>query len=632
MTFILWMTVDRLRRAFPPLDRELNSDAHFTYLPNARKLLAAPWEFLTTDPRAYDVAPLTYIWPAVLGADRANIQIANGALFLIGVFLFWAFVKRLGGTLAAFIATGLLIAHPDIADYAPQVLTEAQYFFGLMLVLYAALRAYSNPEVRTRWLILLVIGLNITILTRPVLQYMLLLAVGAFAAWLFLHRKLPTTERRQAKAWLIALVVSLILPLAVVLKNGAYFGVWGLGTGSGTGLYYGVNPIKNGSDPVFSNYAYDAHIAPGAVDPATRGHPLDKRSDAINRAVAMEIVKQTSLADNLRFFGLKFRNWLFTSTPELNINPKFRTIRMFEWLTIGFCLSALATRRMAGKSMRLPGDQTNNRQKLIAYLLLLATVFLMAAQLTPILYNTRYASYFMEPWLLALTGLSVAYGVQGNLAPRGLERYAALTVRVVMILALVYFAYQLTAHAQRRETWRQDPYRPGPTTLLLASDRFTTPKGDGMSTISDDTWEFTQEPATLHLQVDTSSIPMEWPKLRDAMWRLRFALIVPGNRSPSRCGKVLLGVEPHQGDLLWHTPPAWIYTSPTSEATTYMLSANGAWRPAAETARISLSFNCPVGTRLTWHGMEMRRAAMAEAARDFMLHGVPINPYLLTEP
>ena len=91
-------------------------------------------------------------------------------------------------------------------------------------------------------------------------------------------------------------------------------------------------------------------------------------------------------------------------------------------------------------------------------------------------------------------------------------------------------------------------------------------------------------------------------------------------------------VEPHQDDLLWYTPPAWVYALPTSQANTYMLSANGAWRPAGETPRISLSFRCPVGTKLTWHGMEMRRSTMAEAARDFMLRGIPINPYLLTEP
>ena len=632
LSLILLAAVNRLRRAYPSLDTELNSDAFWTYLPNARNFLAAPWTFLTTDPRAYDVAPLAYIWPAVLGADRASIQIANGALFLIGILLLWAFTKRLGGPLAAFVTTGLLIAHPDISDYAPQVLTEAQYFFGLTLTMYAALRAYTTRQTPARWLALLAIGLSITLLTRPVLQYLLLLSIAALAAWLIANRNRSATERRLPRAWLIALLLSLALPLAVAIKNGIYFDVWGLSTGSGTGLYYGLNPFKNGSEPVFSNFSYDADNAPRAVDPTTQGHPLDKRSDAINRAVAMEIFKQTSPADNFRFLTLKLKNWLFTSTPELSINPKFRIFRMFEWLAIALCLSALIIRRVAGRPTILPCAHTDARQKITVYLLLLVAVLLMAAQLTPILYNTRYASYFIEPWMLVLTGLSVAYWAQGNLALHGLKSYMVLMLRLVVVLALIYLAYQMTAHAQRREVWRLDPYRPGPTALVLAADKFTAPQGEGMTQGLDGTWEITQEPASMYIHVDTSSHPMERQALRDAMWRIRFAMMARGRKLPSRCSKILMGVSPHQEDLLWYTPPAWIYASPTSEATTYMLAANGAWRPAADVARISLTFRCPVGTKLTWHGMEMRRSTLAEAARDFMLHGVPINPYLLTEP
>ncbi len=629
---LVWATIDRLRRAYPSLDTELNADARVTYLPNARKLLETPWTFLTTDPHAYHVAPLTYVWPAILGADRASIQIANGALFLAGVLLLWASIQRIGGSLAAFVAAGLLLAHPELADYAPQVLTEAQYFFGLMLTMYASVRAYGSPTTQTRWLILLAIGLNITLLTRPVLQYLLLLCIATLAAWMLIHRDRTPAQQHQAKVWLIALICSLVLPLTVVAKNGVYFGVWGLGTGSGTGLYYGVHPLKNGSEPTFSNFSYDAWMVPRAVDPATQGNPLDKRSDTINRAVAIEIVRQTSIEDNLRFFYLKLKNWLLTSTPELVINPKFRILRVFEWLTIGLWLSTLVVRRALGRNMPLPESHMNNRQQLTVYFVLLAAVLLMAVQLTPVLYNTRYASYFIEPWLLALTGLSVAYWIQSSPASPGVKRTAALAIRTAAVLILVYVAHQITAHAQRRETWQLDAHRPGPTALVLASDRFSAPQGEGMDRHPDGTWEFMHEPATLRIQVDTSSRLMKWEALRDAMWRIRFALMVPGSRPPSHCSKILMAVEPHQEELLWYTPPAWIYAVPSRDATTYMLAANGAWRPSGDMAQISLTFNCPVGTQLRWHGMEMRRSTMAEAARDFMLHGVPIDPYLLTEP
>ena len=129
---LLGLAFQRLGQAYPSLDAPLNSDAFWTYLPNARKLLQAPWSFLTTDPASYHVAPLGYMWPALLGANQALIQTANAALFLISCVLMWDFMRRLGGSLAAFVTTGLLIAHPNLMKHAPQVLTESIYLFGLM--------------------------------------------------------------------------------------------------------------------------------------------------------------------------------------------------------------------------------------------------------------------------------------------------------------------------------------------------------------------------------------------------------------------------------------------------------------------------------------------------------------------
>lgn len=632
LSLVLWMAFKRLRRAYPPMEATLNSDAYWTYLPNARKLLSAPWTFLSTDPRSYDVAPLTYIWAAALGADQATIQTANGALFLIGLVLFWAFVRRLGGTLAAFISAALIVAHPDIADHAPLVLTEAPYFFGLTLTMYSALRAYTSTESPKLWHALLVVALDITLLVRPILQYLLLLSIVALTVWLIVGRARLDTERRRVRMFLIALLCSLVLPTLVVVKNGVYFGVWGIGTGSGTGLYYGVNPFKNGAEPVYSNFSYDAGAAPYAVDSSTGGHPLDKRSDAINRAVALELIKQTQPIDNLRFFWLKIRGWLVTSTPELAISPKLRLFRVFEWLCVGLFACMFLAKSATRRPISLPGDFTTMRQKLTVYSLLLITVVLMAVQLAPILYNTRYASYAIEPWLIALTGLSLAYWIQSGPSPNGGKLYFVMTLRILVVLALVYLAQSITAHALRREVWRIDPYRPGPTALVLPSSQFSRPQATGMNLKTDETWEVTTEPATLEIQVDTSLHTMKPQELREAMWRLRFALAAPSDDRPSRCGKIAFAVEPHQEELNFYTPPAIIYAEPTSKATTYMLSANGTWRPRGNMARFSLTFHCPAGTRVTWQGMEMRRSTLAEAARDFMLHGVPINPYLHTEP
>lgn len=85
LTWILAIAIQRVSRAFPAPGAELNSDARFTYLPSARKLLEAPWAFLTTDPTSYNVAPLGYAWVAVWGADPVRTQLANSVLFLASV-------------------------------------------------------------------------------------------------------------------------------------------------------------------------------------------------------------------------------------------------------------------------------------------------------------------------------------------------------------------------------------------------------------------------------------------------------------------------------------------------------------------------------------------------------------------
>ena len=58
LAFILVAATKRLIRFFPLPGDQLNGDAYWTYLPNARKLLEQPWNFLTTDPSSYYVAPL----------------------------------------------------------------------------------------------------------------------------------------------------------------------------------------------------------------------------------------------------------------------------------------------------------------------------------------------------------------------------------------------------------------------------------------------------------------------------------------------------------------------------------------------------------------------------------------------
>ncbi len=634
---LLGVAFQRLRQAYPPLDAPLNSDAFWTYLPNARKLLQAPWSFLTTDPASYHVAPLGYMWPALLGADQALIQTANGALFLVSCVLLWDFVRRLGGSLAAFVATGLLIGHPDLINHAPLVLTESVYLFGLMLALYGALRAALAPSgTSAGWLGLLTLGLTITLLSRPVLQYML--AAALVLLFVVANFRLPRLrlDRQQARGFFYALAAALLLPLAFAAKNAVYFDVWGIGTGSGTGLYYGVSPFKNGSEPVYSNFSYDAGVTPWAVMPEIGNQPLDRRADTINRTVALELVKRTTLADNLAFFGLKLKGWLFTATPELHIDSRWRRIRVFEWLTIAAFSAALLYRARRGTPVALPGQPVGQGVKLGVYYLLLLIVLGMAAQLVPVLYNMRYASYFIEPWLMMLTGLSIGYLVQGDVLLRGRRRWQNWALSSAVLVLLGFLAHHATQYALRHEAWRLDPYRPGPTAVMLPSALFSPPRGDGMALVTDpasgrEVWRFTASPATLHIDVDTRGAPDVSPdRARDAMWRFRFGL-VPAPDHLSRCLKVDVAVAPHHEAISWYVPPAWLPAQAGAQPRTYLIAGNGALRPQGQ-ARVSLTFHCPVGSLIDWRGQELLGSTLPLAARALIREGTPIDPYRRSEP
>lgn len=78
--------------------------------------------------------------------------------------------------------------------------------------------------------------------------------------------------------------------------------------------------------------------------PKPAATPLDQRAAQVNARVALDIVRNTSLPDNLAFFTHKLRAWLLYSTPELQVSYELRAIRFFERLTLTAAAIALVWR------------------------------------------------------------------------------------------------------------------------------------------------------------------------------------------------------------------------------------------------------------------------------------------------
>lgn len=649
LVFILLLSLRRLWRAFPSPSAELNSDARWTYLPNARKLIDSPWHFLTTDPSSYHVAPLGYAWPAVWGADPFSAQIANCFLFLLSLTLLWRCAVRLGGVTAGIVATSLAVIHPEFHSYIPQVLTESLFFFGLMLLITGAVEYVTASRGRLIWLALATLGLTLTLLSRPVLQ---LLAISAFFVSLVAIGIIIYLRKTKAldKSWdtngvgrqvSIALAIALAIPAAVVVKNGYYFGVWGLGTGAGTGLFYGVSPFKMGLEPVYSNFSYDAGRTASEAAPDSGGNPLHYRADRIHARAAIEIIKNTTLADNVSFFTHKIHAWLFYSTPELQVSYKLRAIRIFEWLTIltAGILLLHQNRQKLNHSTRWQFKV--KKPHFFVLSALLGLTFVMALQLTPVLYNTRYNSFFIEPPLMLLCGVAVSIIATSPLTAKELavskkwltsfnssgQNFLNLAVLGILVVCSV----ALARYAKKNETWGIDPYRPGPTKSLLDQSQFGRIYSHDATPVSQKEWRLDSSLATLWVPVYPRDSSILQDRSRDALWRLRFS-VTPKGHINKACKTAKIRVAPSfPSSQPWFKPSPFFKINLKGIPTTYAFHGNDELRPAGS-GLLGITFSCPPGTLVSWEGIELRQSTMPEAVKAFIHTGKAIDPYLPTEP
>lgn len=649
LTWMLVAATKRMIRMFPAPGAELNTDAFWTYLPNARNLLKGPWHFLTQVEDSLYVAPLTYIWPALWGSDVVRVQLANCALFLFSILLMWRLSTRLGGLLAGMISTALLVFHPEITSFIPQVLTESMYLFSILLFLTSIAEYALTTSHQRRWLALASLGLAMTLLSRPVLQIFTLATLVFVLVGLWFRTKKKSSS---SQGWgliinggvAIALIGALALPMATVIKNGVYFQYWGLSTGAGSGLYYGVSPFKMGIEPVYGGYDYDASVVPKTADPKSMGHPLRPLGDGILSRVAVSVIKNTSLEDNARFFYFKLKAWLFFGEEELRMNPGIRTLRTFEWLSILLALSVVtirAIRRPHAPQTRaqacaglLPNADGFGLRRLTVYFMLLLLTLAMALQLTPVLYNIRYNLFFLEPMLMALCGISVGMLLRTSdqrksTTPQatGWSRVAGgiawATPRILVIALLAYIPGALTKHAKRHRAWAMDPYRPGPTKEVLGPSQMQPPSATNAEASGVDQWVTTQRPAVLTIPFELSQ-SVDHKVFMDGIWRLKLAVNPP--HDDRNCKNVRMELTSPSPEQLWYTPEPIIHVKNDGKMHMYAVRGNSELRPASSGA-IRLIFNCPAGTHVTWGHAQLLQVDIQQAARALIQDGVPINPY-----
>ena len=597
-------------------------DAVHTYLPAAKQLLSEGTAFFMS-PESYRMAPLAYIWPALWQLDVDAMRMANTALFMISAAMLWQTAGLLGGRRAAWLATSLFVFNPELWQYFAAGWTEPFYVTGISALFLASAQLILGAPRPARWIALGAFGLAMTLLGRPVLQLMapaMLLACVLIAWW---PTARWTAASSTAKPLAFMLALGLVPALVVVVKNGVLFNLWGIATGAGTGLYLGLHPISQGTEPAYYGFDYDVN-AVALLIPSTQGDHLGLETDRFLRAIAIETLKDYAWPQQLTFMARKLWWWLFHHPIGLEVSGKeLRGIRIFEILSIvgGSLVVAWLWLRQGQQRViqqfarqgALQGASATaiGERRAIATGLLLLGVLVLILQLVPVLYNIRYSTGLLEPWLCVLTGVSWflmsqfvrgevlhdGAGVSWTLSARG-AHHRAIVVKLAL-LTLILITAVLFAHHRRIERASMDPLpRNLPTTVLARIEATEGVETTSISRAGTTSWRLFESPGALVMPMTLPSEATSHPT-SNYLWRLRFAVSPPDGR---KCRYAEVGYTASQGSR--GLAPPLLDVAKDGEMHEYLIHATHDLGPAGS-GDLRIAYHCPVGTIVTWGGGEM---------------------------
>lgn len=600
------------------IDQPVHVDAQQVYLPAAHAFLEQGWAYFLT-PESYRVVPLAYLWPALWGADPEWIRLANGGLWMGCVYFLWRTSDLLGGYRAGVVAMLLWAFHPELPRYFATELTEPIFLFGLFGWMHAMAQIWVNGKTSLPMAAQGAVMLAITLLSRPVLQLLapagLAFCLACLVYWHFKPQRAGAADYRKAVGCIsLSLALGLLLPLALVLKNGMVFGLWGLGTGSGTGLYLGTHPLFQGAEPPFLGFNYDVNILAGLK--ANDGDHLSLVADRAARNAALWQIQAMAPAEALAFFSRKLWWWLAHHPAQIDVfGSALRKLRLFELLVLIAGATAIAYRWFRGPSRSIHqtwGSQPNRVQtaRLTFAAMLLMLFVLMVVQLIPILYNSRYSSALLDPWLIPLAACSVAYLTASIRLAATLQKSrwsleivarqgASIVPTAVILTCVTAIAISLYNVVGKRESTSVDSGHMGQTLehlSITSPDRVTT---NGMKAHGSQMWVTTESPSVLqvHLEQDDIEKLAQIP-LFNALWETEIAL---RTEKGQRCRKAEVSYQTADGAILQphYRLPLLLQVVADGVIQRLTTHANGELRPR-QPGSLRTVLHCPVGTMVEW--------------------------------
>ncbi|WP_162995898.1 hypothetical protein [Acidovorax sp. 1608163] len=612
----------------------VHADAEQTYLPAARLFLEQGWSFFLS-PASYRVVPLAYLWPALWGAEPYWIRLANGGLWLGCVYFLWNTSLLLGGLRAGILAMFLWAIHPELPRYFATELTEPIFLFGVFGWIYFSAKIIIQKKINATTIWLAALMLTITLLSRPVLQ---IIAPILLITCLI---QMGTSNMRQpqkidktsnaCRAMAISLALSLIIPAIWIVKNGIIFGLWGLGTGSGTGLYLGTHPLFQGTEPPFLGLNYDVNIL--GITALNEGDHLSIAVDRIAKNAALWQIKSMSFFEGLLFFARKAWWWLMHHPSQVDaFGSALRKMRIFEILTVGtFLLTAIhkkiQEKKHSGSFFAKSPPWTATE---IFSAALFCIFFLMLAQLLPILYNSRYSSALLDPWLILIT----SYGFSKILASLNFEstfksyqwrigfttNSDAKIFKVLLKIALLIFSTPIIFNAiKNREQIKIDPDHLGKNISHLEISLNSQTKTYGLVYKEKNTWVVTESPAAFQVLINQESInKITESAVFNGLWKTELTLTPPQGGA---CRKAEISYQTDEGKILQpiNRRPLLLALSGNGKTEQLVTHANNELRPH-QPGSLRTVLNCPVGTVLQWKNTQFLESRHPWDATSHLVH------------
>ncbi|MGZ5066731.1 MAG: glycosyltransferase family 39 protein [Usitatibacter sp.] len=366
----------------PRLHGPVSFDGKAAYLPMARAVLEQGWAYMLK-PESLTYAPLSFLYPALLGAREALVRETNIALYCAAIALAFFALKTASGTRAAAIGAFLVALSPTLRPYIADVLTEPPFVF--LIAAWILCLAKLDAGGARGWAIAGGAAFALATLVRPATMYFAPLAM-LFFAW-----------RRR---WPLA-AMHAIASVGIghwVLRNALTFGFPAIAGGAGGALYFGVNPLVDGFDPPYYGMGFDSGLAQDSDS------HLSIHADRRLSAIALTELRDTPLGVIARMFLHKLFAFFFVTSADISGEP----------------LAWLRTWRIALVVLAAAGAIAHRRSAFAMTIAAFAAY--MAAVHVPLLYTHRYSVGALDLPLTILAALGAV----------ALARHAAYAAAALM--------------------------------------------------------------------------------------------------------------------------------------------------------------------------------------------------------